>query len=124
MADIDTFLNTAQTDTDREIQDDIQVSLLTRTNSQFFNRTYGNSITLHENESCSAAEQMLLKYEIALCLARRNAAVPKRLQAAASQGSIAVERTADALNIDVAYIPVEHIKLNTMSVSLNLSSFS
>jgi hypothetical protein len=118
MPHIDTFFNTGVMDTATEILDDIQVHLLTQLNSQFYNRRMGNSIHAHENAPLDAVGTMLLRYEVATCLARRNQASPKKLQAVVSQNHIDVARRHDTLDIDVTYIPVENVTLERLALAI------
>jgi hypothetical protein len=105
-------------DAAQEILDDIQIHLLTQINSQFYNRHMGNDIHLQENAPLGALETMLLRYEVAACLARRNQATPKKLQAVVSQEHITLTRKHDTLDIDVSYIPVEAVTLEKLAMTI------
>jgi hypothetical protein len=119
MTHIDAFFNFDGID----INDDIQVYLMTKLGGMFYNRSAGNGIMLRENENLGLAESTIIKYEIALCLARRNNVVPQRLQAVVSQNTINIARKGGQLDIDIRYISVDGLKLNNLSVSMNMSGF-
>ncbi|MDR2193881.1 MAG: hypothetical protein LBP19_05360 [Treponema sp.] len=119
MTHIDAFFNADTTD----IQDDMQVYLMTKLGSLFYNRAAGNGVLLRENEPLGFAESTIIKYEIALCLARRNNVVPRRLQALVSQNTISIARKGSQLDIDIQYRAVDSITLDNVSLSINISGF-
>lgn len=122
--DINAFYYSGRMDSREEMRGDIQIALMTRIGRLFYDRGFGNGVATRENEALGPAEAMLVKYDVATCMARRNKAVPRRLQAVVSQSAIDVTRAGDALDIEIRYMPAAGVNTGAESISLAISEFS
>jgi hypothetical protein len=122
---IDSFFFAGDMDIDKEIKDDIEVSVMQSKRSLPYFREYGGNLEQYLNIPFSYTTVIKIRYEITSWIAQRNSYVsngdngtPDR-RAVSSQSVIDVEKYNMGMNIGIRYIPL--YATDTMkAVSINM----
>lgn len=127
MVHIDSFFNSGAGDLGQEVNDDIEVGLLTEKRTQFYYRSYGVGLFDYENRPNLSVLSVLIKYSVMAYMSFRNSMVTsgfngtRDLRAATSQSVIEVsplrgeDGGKDLLDVKVPYVRLSDLNANSVA---------